>query len=60
MKTGDLVRHTGDGAIGIVIEYIPDQETFLDSMFPYHIHFFDEVDSDWFGSACLEVLSETR
>jgi len=60
MKVGDLVRHTGDGSVGMVIGYEPNQETLVDSMFPYHVHFIDEVVSDWFGSTCMEVISESR
>jgi len=60
MKVGDLVRHTGDGSLGIVIGYEPNQETHIDSMFPYHIHFIDEGGRDWFGSTCMEVISESR
>jgi len=57
VQVGDIVRLMSDGATGIIIEYEPNQETLLDSMFPYHIHFFDEIVSDWFGSSCLEVIS---
>ncbi len=58
LKVGDIVRLTNDDVAGIIIEYAPNQKTLIDSMFPYHIHLL-EGDSDWFGAACLELVSSS-
>jgi hypothetical protein len=48
--------------MGMVIEVDPlDPLTHpIDSMFPYHIVFFDTLPDDWYRAQDLEVISENR
>ncbi len=58
LKVGDIVRHS-DGTLGLIIDYRPAQETYLDSMFPYFVYFIDTLDGDWYRSACLKLVSRS-
>jgi len=65
VQVGDLVLahiHTDEKIMGMVIEVDPlDPLTHpIDSMFPYHIAFFDTLPDDWYRAQDLEVISENR
>ena len=64
MQIGDLVLahiHTDEKIMGMVIEVNSHPLTHpIDSMFPYHIVFFDTLPDDWYRAQDLEVISENR
>ncbi len=67
MQVGDLVLahiHTDEKILGMVTEVNSNPRDPLthpiDSMFPYHIVFFDTLPDDWYRAQDLEVISENR
>ena len=60
MKVGDLVRLQSSNTVGVVIKVAPQVQDDLNDLFPYLIHFFDGLPTDFFGSRHLEVISESR
>ena len=60
MKVGDLVRLTSRTTVGVIVKVVPQIQDDLDDLFPYLIHFFDGMPTDFFGARHLEVISESR
>ena len=60
MKVGDLVRLQSSNTVGVVIKVAPQVQDDLNDLFPYLIHFFDGMPTDFFGARHLEVISESR
>ena len=65
MQVGDLVLahiHTDEKILGVVTEVSNPRDLIhpIDSMFPYHIVFFDTLPDDWYRAQDLEVISESR
>ncbi len=55
MKVGDLVRHTYDNSIGLIIGYRQEG----DLTYPWRVQFFDSKVSDWFMGQVLVKVSKS-
>ena len=55
MKVGDLVRHTYDNSIGLIIEHRQDG----DLTYPWPVQFFDSSANDWFMDQVLVKINKS-
>ena len=54
-KVGDLVRHTYDNSIGLIIEHRQDG----DLTYPWRVQFFDSNANDWFMDQVLIKINKS-